>query len=151
MTEQPSQVLGNKVQSKIPPLALININDDDINLRINKDTCRTTNDGTDVITTKELYLDELANIDELCNSIDRKISDLAVNQQKEISEIEVLLEEKSIEIRGDLTGTPTMENIDEEVVEEYFALKKLSLDKITERDEADNSYLLAEINDEDGK
>ena len=63
----------------------------------------------------------------------------------------MLLEEKSIEIRGDLTGTPTMENIDEEVVEEYFALKKLSLDKITERDEADNSYLLAEINDEDGK
>ena len=151
MTEQPCQVSGNKVQSKIPPLALININDDDINLRINKDTRGTTNDGTDVITTKELYLDELANIDELCNSIDRKISDLAVNQQKEISEIEVLLEEKSIEIRGDLTGTPTMENIDEEVVEEYFALKKLSLDKITERDEADNSYLLAEINDEDGK
>lgn len=63
----------------------------------------------------------------------------------------MLLEEKSIEIRGDLTGTPTVENIDEEVVEEYFALKKLSLDKITERDEADNSYLLAEINDEDGK
>ena len=63
----------------------------------------------------------------------------------------MLLEEKSIEIRGDLTGSPTVENIDEEVVEEYFALKKLSLDKITERDEADNSYLLAEINDEDGK
>ena len=79
MTEQPCQVSGNKVQSKIPPLALININDDDINLRINKDTRGTTNDGTDVITTKELYLDELANIDELCNSIDRKISDLAVN------------------------------------------------------------------------
>ena len=63
----------------------------------------------------------------------------------------MLLEEKSIEIRGDLTGSPTVENIDEEVVEEYFALKKLSLDKITERDEADNSYLLAEINDVDGK
>lgn len=98
-----------------------------------------------------MYLDELAKIDELCGSIETKISDLALNQQKEISEIEVLLEEKSIEIRGDLTGTPTVENIDEEVVEEYFALKKLSLDKITERDEADNSYLLAEINDEDGK
>ena len=63
----------------------------------------------------------------------------------------MLLEQKSIEIRGDLTGTPAVENIDEEVVEEYFALKKLSLDKITERDEADNSYLLAEINYEDGK
>ena len=79
------------------------------------------------------------------------MSDLAAKQQKEISDIEVLLEEKSIEIRGDVTGTPIFENIDVEVVDQYFAFKKLSLDKITERDEADNSYILAEINDEEGK
>ena len=69
MTEQPTQVSGNKIESKIPPLALINIDDDDINLRINKNS-----PGT-----KELYFDELAKIDELCGSIETKISDLALN------------------------------------------------------------------------
>ena len=73
-SEQPAQVSRKKVESTITPLALINIDDDNFNLRIERDSYG----DSDVLPTQELYLDELAQIDELCGRIESDIADLAV-------------------------------------------------------------------------